>query len=192
MKEEYKIYKSKTIINNFDSIVEECDLLEKEINKKLSLDDGDNVHLMQRYNVLTRYNVFDYINDKDYPLLYKVYVELTNLVKEYTDGNQYWVHGWMNYDTYDIVEDTLGKHKHRFVLQGYIAVEPKQTKTIFYDHGYDVENEIGNIYIGPGHRWHNVVNTEKYDGNRITFGYDLIEEEPTEGKHLWKKLDYDI
>ena len=55
-----------------------------------------------------------------------------------------------------------------------MSIRPHYTTTTFGD--YEVKNEIGNIYIGPGHRDHKViVNKEwKDDMPRLTLGYDII------------------
>jgi hypothetical protein len=38
---------------------------------------------------------------------------------------------------------------------------------------YRVENKVGQIYIGPGYRFHHVEMLEPFAGERITFGFDL-------------------
>jgi hypothetical protein len=38
---------------------------------------------------------------------------------------------------------------------------------------YSIKNEIGNIYVGPGHRKHKVIVNKPYTGERITLGYDV-------------------
>jgi hypothetical protein len=38
---------------------------------------------------------------------------------------------------------------------------------------YEVQNEPGQIYLGPGHRYHHVRVDEDYDNERITLGFDL-------------------
>ena len=47
----------------------------------------------------------------------------------------------------------------------------KKTRTVFSD--YEIKNEIGNIYIGPGDREHKVIVDENFDTPRITLGFDV-------------------
>jgi hypothetical protein len=56
---------------------------------------------------------------------------------------------------------------------GYISIDPKNTNTEF--EGYSIENRPGQIYIGSAFTRHRVVNKERFDGKRITLGFDLIE-----------------
>ena len=54
----------------------------------------------------------------------------------------------------------------------------KDSITKFHDPNtnvrYEIKNEVGNIYFGPGwDRKHKVCVNENYSGNRITLGYDI-------------------
>ena len=60
------------------------------------------------------------------------------------------------------------------------SIDPKNTRTVF--EGYDIKNEVGNIYIGPGYRKHKVEVDEHFDQPRITLGYD-IETNPKKYPH---------
>ena len=78
---------------------------------------------------------------------------------------------WLNYHTPDKVLDW---HTHEWNYHGYISIDPKDTKTVF--DGYEIDNEIGNIYIGPGYRYHKVVTKDNFYEPRITLGFDVCVE----------------
>ena len=93
-----------------------------------------------------------------------------------------WFQSWLNFHKPDQVLDW---HDHNWPYHGYISIDPKGTRTVFKD--YEVKNEIGNIYIGPGHRRHKVEVDEVYDGPRITLGFD-IHTEPSKPFDQWSLL----
>jgi len=104
---------------------------------------------------------------------HQLYKELIHVVKDYT-GNQgpLWIQSWINFHKPEAVLDW---HDHQFPYHGYISIEPKKSITDFKE--FQITNEIGNIYIGHGHRPHRVVVTEPYEGERITLGFDIATEE---------------
>jgi hypothetical protein len=65
-------------------------------------------------------------------------------------------------------------------MHGFISIEPQDTKTIFYDNYedkesiYHINNKVGNIYIGDGNKWHEVISNNDFDGDRITLGFDVM------------------
>ena len=65
----------------------------------------------------------------------------------------------------------LNWHSHQWDYHGYISIDPKKTRTVFSD--YEIKNEVGNIYIGPGDREHKVIVDENFDTPRITLGFDV-------------------
>ena len=79
-----------------------------------------------------------------------------------------------------LVESTLRPtqvldwHGHDWPYHGYISVDPKKTDTVFET--YRIKNELGNIYIGPGHRMHKVEVIHPFDTPRITLGFDITDE----------------
>ena len=68
-------------------------------------------------------------------------------------------------------DEVLKWHNHEWDYHGYISVRPHNTVTVFEDR--EIKNEIGNVYIGPGNRYHEVKVIEEYDTPRITIGFDL-------------------
>ena len=101
-------------------------------------------------------------------LLFK---ELKNIIKEYHKKDEpLWFQCWLNYHSDNQVLDW---HDHQWLWHGYISIDPKETKTIF-ENGFEVKNEIGNIYIGPCNIKHKVVVNKPYFGHRITLGFDVI------------------
>jgi hypothetical protein len=75
---------------------------------------------------------------------------------------------WLNYH---YPNEVLNWHNHHWDYHGYICIDPKNTRTVFKD--YQIKNEVGNIYIGPGNREHIVVVDENYVSPRITLGFDV-------------------
>jgi hypothetical protein len=67
----------------------------------------------------------------------------------------------------------LSWHTHFSRWHGYVSIDPKKTKTVFRN--YEINNEIGNIYFGPGESQHAVEILEDYDGERITIGFDVTD-----------------
>lgn len=173
---EYKIIKSKTVVDNLDGIVSEIEELEPIIRLQAAIPDWETTTW-----TYDRYNIFLVAKEHGKPLLNFLYEELKEVILEYTEGKTCWLQSWLNYDTHKTVEQNLREHQHAWPVQGYISINPKETKTIFtkkYD--YEVINEIGNIYIGPGYRFHKVVNTDAYQGTRITIGWDITYKDPRE------------
>ena len=85
---------------------------------------------------------------------------------------------WLNNHTYD---EVLRSHDHGCPIHGYVSIDPKKSKTVFTDGIedniiYEVENNPGLLYIGPGKRYHRVENLEKWEGQRVTMAFDVIDE----------------
>jgi len=112
---------------------------------------------------------------------YKLYTELVQVVREYFEiskkekPNQLWLQSWINSHKSN---DTLKSHNHEWPIHGYVSIDPMKTQTVFTDKPngvelYRVDNKVGQIYIGPGFRYHHVEVLEPFKGDRITYGYDL-------------------
>lgn len=110
--------------------------------------------------------------------IYKSQIEAIKLYFELTKTevpDQLWLQSWINSHTPGQV---LKSHNHDWPWHGYISIEPKKSDTVFTDKPggqelYRVNNKVGQIYIGPGYRFHHVELLEPFDGERITFGFDL-------------------
>jgi len=159
--DDYKIYKSQLIIDNKDEMVK---LIHKAYETHQDVFHGqDSTWTYGLYNffALTSPNL----------LFRELFFELKGIIHEYVPGKYKWMQCWLNYHTPDTV---LKWHNHEFKYHGYICIDPKNTKTVFED--YEIQNEIGNIYIGPGYRQHKVVVQDDYPGPRITLGFDICVE----------------
>tara|TARA_B100000902_G_C27212747_1_gene865319 strand:- start:626 stop:1138 length:513 start_codon:yes stop_codon:yes gene_type:complete len=114
-----------------------------------------------------KYNVFGLTSPTQ--VFYDLFNELRGFCYDYTDAKQLWMQSWVNYHMPDQV---LQWHNHEWPIHGYICINPHLTKTVFED--YTIDNMIGDVYIGPGNRYHRVEVTEPYYTPRITLGFDLL------------------
>ena len=125
------------------------------------------------------YNVFGLCSCNQW--FYDIYKSLLDVIREYHARTgieippQLWLQAWINSHT---PKQVLKSHNHDWPLHGYISIDPKKSQTVFTDKPngkelYRIDNKIGQIYIGPGHRFHHVEVLEPFDGERITFGFDL-------------------
>jgi hypothetical protein len=112
---------------------------------------------------------------------YEIYRSQVHAVREYFKltntevPNQLWLQSWINSHTQ---RQVLKTHNHDWPWHGYISIDPKKSFTVFTDKPngkelYRIENEVGQLYLGPGHRFHHVEVAEPFEGERITFGFDL-------------------
>jgi hypothetical protein len=160
----HKIYSSQTIIDNHQQFIDLCNYLGQELKKEF-----------HEYPDITwlydKYSIFSYASSSI--LFYDLYKDLNKYIREYVgDDRRIWLQAWLNFLSYDEVESVLHAHGHEWDIHGYISIDPKETSTQFTH--FSVKNKIGNIYMGPcGVNYnHKVINDNKWDGNRITIGYD--------------------
>ena len=150
---DHKVHTSELILNNhkeFVDLVYEC------------WDFHQNIFNEDSTWSYYKYNFFSLAAPN--ALAYELFVELRNLIPD--DGK--WMQSWINYHYPDQV---LKWHNHDWDYHGYISIVPHNTSTRFAD--YEIKNEVGNIYIGPGHRQHEVVVNQRFDTPRITIGFDV-------------------
>jgi hypothetical protein len=114
------------------------------------------------------YNIFA-ISSPDFHM-YAIYKEIQTLVRKEVGDQPLWIQAWLNLHR---PEDVLSWHTHFSKWHGYVSIDPKKTKTVFRN--YEINNEIGNIYFGPGESQHMVEVLEDYDGRRITIGFDVTD-----------------
>ena len=150
---DHKIYKSEVVLGNHRVMI---NILENAI----SFLEGDDP--TWSYN---KYNVFGLTSPTQ--VFYDLFKELRGFVYDYTDGDL-WMQSWVNYHNPD---QLLQWHNHDWPIHGYICVNPHLTKTVF--DGYEIENRIGDVYIGPGNRYHRVEMIEPFYTPRITIGFDI-------------------
>lgn len=125
------------------------------------------------------YNVYSICACNEW--FYEIYKCQIDAIKKYFEltkievPNQLWLQSWINSHTPGQV---LKSHNHDWPFHGYISIDPMKTETIFTDKPngtelYKVTNKVGQIYIGPGYRFHHVHVLEPFDEERITFGFDI-------------------
>jgi len=118
----------------------------------------------------TDYNIFAISSPSIH--MYKLYYVIRELVRnKLQDENHLWIQSWLNFHTH---EQVLGWHNHDASWHGYVSIEPQDTFTEFEN--WKIDNKCGNIYFGPGHNRHRVVNNSKYTGLRITIAFDIMTE----------------
>lgn len=170
---DWQIHKSQTIIDHHNYFVEECHYVHDKFKKDFP--DKDSTWGYRFYNVFAA--------TSPSPIWYELYKDLRNVVREYVNDDQpLWFQSWLNFHTPDQVLDW---HGHNWPYHGYISIDPKGTRTVF--EGYEVENEVGNIYIGPGYRMHKVEVDKHFDEPRITLGFD-IHTDPDRPYDQWSLL----
>jgi len=156
-----RIIKSEIITKNQELFIDKCNEAYKKITKIIN-----SKETTWNYGL---YNIFSVTAGDEY--FYKLFLEIKNLIKEYHSKNEtLWMQSWINYHKSN---EVLDWHNHIWLIHGYVSIDPKKTKTIFED-GTEIVNEIGNIYIGPCHLRHKVVIDKPFEGNRITLGFDVI------------------
>lgn len=123
------------------------------------------------------YNIFGVTSPSLH--FYCIFKELKKIIFENVNSDKIWLQSWLNYHTQ---EQILDWHNHKAPYHGYICIEPQDTTTEF-ESGWNISNECGNIYFGPGKTMHRVVNNSSYSGIRITLGYDIITEDCFDDYH---------
>lgn len=157
---DHVIYQSDYIVNNQDLIFEHIIHAHKVFSEIFPKDNSTWGYY--------KYNIFSLTAPSN--AFYKIYLELRTLIREHLgNNNPLWIQAWINYHKQD---ELLTWHEHEFPYHGYIAIDPKNTKTIFEN--YEVINKPGQIYFGPGHRRHMVEAITPFQGVRTTIGFDVL------------------
>lgn len=162
----YKIVKSEAVLKNRH-------LLIKQLR-----DAHTNLGFSSSTEAYHKYNIFGSLGGSRAG--WHLYRELVTNIKRICGGsNPIWMQAWLNFD---MPNEVLDWHTHEWMLHGYVSIDCKKTRTIFRhnrpekgdDHiDYAIDNEDGNIYIGPGNRWHKVEVLESYETPRITIAFDV-------------------
>ena len=119
------------------------------------------------------YNVYNlFAISAGYELFYNLYQDLQTITREFLQTDEpLWMQSWANYQWEN---DVLDWHTHfDWKCHGYISIEPHDSITMF--HGFDIVNEVGNIYIGPTDVPHKVYIKRPLDSPRITCGFDIAD-----------------
>lgn len=159
---DYLIHKSQIIIDYQDLMIRDLYLAHSYFKKNFPNNDSTWAY---KY-----YNIFSVTSPS--PTFYTLFKDLSLLIREYVNHDRpLWMQSWLNYHMPD---EVLDWHGHNWSHHGYISIDPKKTKTVFEE--YEINNEIGNIYIGPGARLHKVEVLETFSSPRITIGFDITDE----------------
>lgn len=156
----FKLYNSSEIVNNKEEFIREIESSRESL--KAIYPDIDSTW---GYNV---YNLFSI--SAGYEKFYNLYLDLRTIVRDYLQTDEpLWMQCWANYQ-YE--NDVLDWHVHHdWACHGYISIEPHESTTMF--HGFDIKNEVGNIYLGPTDVAHKVYVDKPYTTPRITCGFDV-------------------
>ena len=124
-----------------------------------------------------KYNIFSHTATD--LLMYKLFKELQFKVRSVLGDQPLWMQAWMNQHKQD---EVLGWHNHDWDWHGYISIDPKKTNTVFEE--FVVENKVGQIYFGEGHKEHKVEVLEPYEGLRTTIGFDVTSRVDTRSRYV--------
>lgn len=166
------------IAENIDNIMRMTQVGVEKFKRKFNQTN----HVARNDNItwqFANYNVYGLCSCNQW--FYEIYKSQIEAIREYFKmsntevPNQLWLQSWINSHT---PTQVLKSHNHDWPWHGYISIDPKKSHTVFTDKPngtelYRVENKIGQLYIGPGHRFHHVELLEPFMGERITFGFDL-------------------
>tara|TARA_B100000035_G_C20935384_1_gene525009 strand:+ start:56 stop:577 length:522 start_codon:yes stop_codon:yes gene_type:complete len=167
---DYHIRKSQTIIENHQQML--VDIKKIHILHQKLFNNNSSTWTYSDYNFFCLSSPSIVFND--------LFHELREFVNEKIPNKRKWMQCWLNYHKSD---EVLDWHNHLWDYHGYISIDPKNTRTIFRN--YEIANEIGNIYLGPGNREHKVVVDSEYNSPRVTLGFDiLLEPDPSKRKYL--------
>jgi hypothetical protein len=155
-----RVYRSDTIVRYQNEMIE---ILDRSVSQK---------EFSEGYTwAYGKYNVFG-LTSATIPF-YDLFVDLRNVIFDFVQTDQrMWIQSWVNYHT---IDEVLDWHDHGYPYHGYISIRPHKTRTEFEE--YEIRNQIGDIYIGPGYRKHRVVVDEEFDTPRITIGFDVLTED---------------
>jgi hypothetical protein len=169
--ENYKLYQSDLIKENHSDFINQCTSVYNLIQKNLNTKDTT-------WN-FSKYNIFSLTSSS--LLFYKLYKELNYHIRNFIgDDRPLWIQSWLNYHEGNEVERKLPPHSHPWDYHGYISINPQDTTTIFHK-GYEIQNKIGQIYLGKGtgqnnenpELTHYVKINNPYAETRITIGFDI-------------------
>jgi|TARA_R110001592_G_scaffold130015_1_gene342945 hypothetical protein len=189
---DYKIYQSSIISKHHNSFLKNCYEAKKLIQTKFNT--NDTTWCYNKYNLLSL--------TSSSVLFYKMYKELNHNTREFIgDDRPLWIQSWLNYHIDDNhLQNSLGYkkgfHGHQSCYHGYISIDPQNTITKFRN-GLEIENKIGQIYIGPGNKGKKLENNswDHYvdiitpsPSPRITIAFDIITTQNVVNHHYFIPL----
>lgn len=149
----FEVYKSDIIVDNQQKFIDQLLEFHNRTNYRT-----DNFH---------EYNIFSEVTTNE---MYDLFSNVKAIIRNQLPANRLWMQAWLNVHKQN---ECLDWHSHTFDWHGYISIDPKNTTTEFAH--WKIDNEVGNIYFGPGgelHK-HRVNVNEAYDDYRITIGFDV-------------------
>lgn len=127
------------------------------------------------------YNIFSLCAGSQF--LHGVFIDLRRAIRAHwqlhdlEQPQSLWLQCWANLHS---EHERLLAHNHEWPWHGYITVIPQPSRTVFLAEQsvdsqelYHIDNQAGQIYIGPGYRYHAVDYTQSFTGSRLTLGWDL-------------------
>lgn len=162
VKNNYKLHQSKLITNNSELFYKEC--LDGIKRHKILFP-----HQSSTWNY-TKYNIFALTAGSI--IFYNLFLELKNIIHDYCKTKEpLWFQSWINVHEED---EVLNWHSHfDSIAHGYISINPEKTKTVFLE--YEINNKIGQIYIGKSDKKHKVVVLDGFKKKRITIAFDVVD-----------------
>ena len=177
MRDNYKIYKSDVILSNIEIAKQNCVITQNEFNKKYTGKDST--------WYFSDYNLFNMTSTSMF--FYDLYKELNFYVRDYIgDDRPAWMCAWLNSHKQD---EVLDWHYHDCQYHGYIVIDKHwgdnsiKTKTVFRN--WEIQNEVGNVYMGYSGFDHKVEVLQPYDGYRHTIAFQVTTE-----KNVEKNISY--
>lgn len=109
-------------------------------------------------------------------VVYDLFAHVKNALRDYIGMEERaWTQCWINTH---LEGGLLHKHHHQYPIHWYLSIYPQNTQTVFYkgdEELYRIDNEPGKLYIGPGDRLHEVVQTGEFDGMpRVTLAGNIL------------------
>jgi len=157
----YTIYSDQNIVLNNDLYIKSCMDAKERFNYYFK--DLDETWNYRKYNIFSL--------TSGCPYFYKLQNNITDIVRNFLKTKDpLWMQAWLNYNETNKFEDW---HNHEeSTCHGYVSIQPGLSKTIFEN--YEINNEIGQIYIGPSLNKHKVEYTGDFAHPRITVGFDVF------------------
>ena len=178
LEHKYSIFKHEPLINNQHYFINDIKTARQFLRTELKTDNLTWIY--QRYNIFSILAGSHYYWNLFKDLGVCIQKHILETLKQELPKNM-WIQSWLNFHTKD---ELLKRHNHadngNGYMHGFISIEPQDTKTMFYENYedkepiYHIDNKIGNIYIGDGNKWHEVVSNNDFDGDRITLGFDVM------------------
>jgi hypothetical protein len=166
----YQIYKSDIIKNHQEELITTINEIAHKLKFYFKSDDTTWIYSNYNFFQVSSCNL----------ICYNLFIDLKKIIRSYINHDRpIWFQAWLNFH---MPNEVLNWHNHHWPTHGYITIDGKKTKTVFEE--YEIMNEDGNIYIGPGYKKHKVEVLEPFTTPRITIGFDVSENDNIMNKGL--------